>query len=79
VLAETWSHNRKGNLHSDLVAAIDREFSLQVDRRKNAWSLFRVTPGTVRDENLLGSVERAELKHALDTFLEVNSQLKLAD
>jgi hypothetical protein len=79
VLSETWSHDRKGNLHSDLVAAIDREFSLQVDRRKNAWSLFRVTPGTVRDENLLGSIERAELKHALDTFLEVNSQLKLAD
>ena len=79
VLAETWGINRKGRFHSDLVAAIDAEFSLQLDRRKNAWSLFRVTPGTVRDENLLGSIERPELRHALDTFLEANSQLKLSD
>jgi arylsulfatase A-like enzyme len=79
VLAETWSLNRNGALSLDLVAAIDTEFSLQVDRRKNAWSLFRVTPGTIRDENLLGSIERGELEHALNTFLEANSQLKLAD
>ena len=73
VFSETWSMNTKGAVKYDAVAAIDRDHSLLLNRMRNTWSLFRVTPGTPRDEDVIEQVEHEALRQALGSYLEANT------